>query len=431
MATEEVSRPIYNPPTSRYLTPLARIDWICRWIAYLASILAIFKVLEYAGKLTVLVALCSWFADWPERREASIRTAWSVVNAKGGGRKESLKYLSDHHVDLKGLYGAGGYFSGIELKEKDDLSWSDLADANFEKATLASVKLIGAHVSNANFANANLKGANFTSAHFEPIPPHFHHADIDDAHFEGVTGLNYLGYHAISQATNWRKAHFGAGIAGLIECAELGNQAPQKCQVGVPEILSRGDAADSQLFVQALLQNISCELRDAVNYVVDINKQIGNMKTFIDTWGVQTTLTLSIGAQGAAAEATRIDKLSSYHLVSELKKIGVCPSPARPSNGDLLLQGDLKLREWLLFAITSAPIEAVAPGVTPAHETSLQHEVKFVVVAEEGASPQYRLKATDIDSAKAPANSSANGPRTYDLLITFSPAQWPTKISPR
>jgi hypothetical protein len=140
MASDETRRPIYNPLASRVPTPLARINWICQWIVYVASGSPIFKALEYVGKLAILVALYSWFADIPEQRRTAIRTAWSVVNAKGGGRKEGLKFLSERDVDLRGLSGAGGYFAHIDLTNKD-LSWSDLADANFDHASLAFVKL--------------------------------------------------------------------------------------------------------------------------------------------------------------------------------------------------------------------------------------------------------------------------------------------------
>jgi uncharacterized protein YjbI with pentapeptide repeats len=175
----------------------------------------------------VLVAVVTWLLDIPEQRRAAVRTAWSVVNAKGGGRKESLEYLSQHKVDLRGLYGAGGYFSGIKLRTDDDLSWADLADANFEKATLASVKLTYTHLSGVRFNDADLKKADLTSARFGPNPPDFTNADIAEANFDGVSGLEYGGYLALSKAKNRKKARFSDGVAELIECAEIGDKAPQ------------------------------------------------------------------------------------------------------------------------------------------------------------------------------------------------------------
>jgi hypothetical protein len=76
----------------------------------MAGNIAVFRVLEYAGKLTVLIALITWITEFPERQKAAIRAAWSIVNEKGGGRKENLEYLVNRQVDLKGLSAAGGYF---------------------------------------------------------------------------------------------------------------------------------------------------------------------------------------------------------------------------------------------------------------------------------------------------------------------------------
>src|SRR5260370_26137730 len=127
MASDELSRPVRPSSTSPLSAPFQWIDWTCQWIAYLASNLAVFRVLEYAGKLTVLVALITWLADYPERQKTAIRTAWSVVDAKGGGRKDSLEYLANQKADLKGLYAGNGYFACVVLNGFD-LRWSDLED---------------------------------------------------------------------------------------------------------------------------------------------------------------------------------------------------------------------------------------------------------------------------------------------------------------
>src|SRR6266851_8931842 len=250
--------PGYPAPTSYFSAPFVWLDWGCRWVAYWASNLGFIQVLEYAGKLGVLVAVVTWLLDIPEQRRAAIRTAWSVVNAKGGGRKESVEYLSQHKVDLRGLYGVGGYFSEIKLRSEDDLSWADLADANFEKAALGSVKMTYAHLSGVRFNDADLKKADLTSARLGPSSPDFTNADIAEANFVDVSGLEYGGYLAISKAKNWRKARFSDGVAELIECAELGDKAPPKCKLEVPGILG-GKTIESQLFVQALIRNITCE----------------------------------------------------------------------------------------------------------------------------------------------------------------------------
>jgi hypothetical protein len=85
-------RPPHRPKaSSRLLAPFVWSNWALAWVSYLLSRLAIFKVLEYAGKLTILSATILWIAGASDRDKADQRTAWSVVNAKGGGRREALE----------------------------------------------------------------------------------------------------------------------------------------------------------------------------------------------------------------------------------------------------------------------------------------------------------------------------------------------------
>ena len=185
---DQLSRPIVPTPTSYASAPFLWIDWTCQWLAYLAGNLAAFRVLEYAGKLTVLAALIAWIADYPERQQTAIRAAWSVVNAKGGGRKDSLEYLAARQVDLKGLFAGGGDFTGISLKGRD-LRWSDLEDANFEDAKLDGVNLQGSRLSGARFKNASLTHTSFRYSRLHPRVPSFEDADIDGADFRDIAVL--------------------------------------------------------------------------------------------------------------------------------------------------------------------------------------------------------------------------------------------------
>jgi hypothetical protein len=146
MASDQPSRPIRPRPNSYIDAPFLWISWVCEWIAYLAGNIAVFQVLEYAGKLTILIALITWVVEFPERKNAAIRAAWSIVNEKGGGRKDNLEYLVNRQVDLKGLSAAGGYFANISL-ERSDLRWSDLEDANFEGSDLDGANLEGSRLS--------------------------------------------------------------------------------------------------------------------------------------------------------------------------------------------------------------------------------------------------------------------------------------------
>ena len=133
----------------------------------------------------------------------------------------------------------------------------------------------------------------------------------------------------------------------------------------VPPIQEFGDRAEGQRFVDAVVSNIKCELRGALN---DLREGYPG-GTFLDNWGVQTTLTLTYDENGALApgavgtpapaigvfsiggglnlrsEAVRTETLNAYALVYDLNKQR-CSPEARP-NGPFLLQSDLKLSEWL------------------------------------------------------------------------------------
>src|SRR4051794_1850684 len=112
------------------------------------------------------------------------------------------------------------------------------------------------------------------------------------------------------------------------------------CGLRVPEIQEIGDRTESNKFVQAILTNVTCEVRDATN---DLREAYPN-GTFLDDWGIQTTLTLTndekggiapsvlwspigsaanlftvAGALNFSADATRTNKINGYYLVSELQ----------------------------------------------------------------------------------------------------------------
>jgi uncharacterized protein YjbI with pentapeptide repeats len=422
MSDEESSRPAYPTTTSRLAKPFLWIDWACQWIAYLAGNLAVFRVLEYAGKLTVLIALITWIADYPERQKEAIRTAWSVVNAKGGGRKESLEYLVRRNVDLKGLYGGDGYFSAIKLPAGDDLSWSNLEGANFESAELTSVKLDGSRLSGVRFNKANLTNASFRSALLAPRTPIFDDADIAGADFRDVTVSQPDGYRAFARAKNWSKAQFDDKTRKLIACAEQGDKAPAECQPSVPDIEGGANLAENQLFVAALLQNITCELTSAVRRVRLVYPATG--ASFLDKWGVQMTLTLGAGESGIGGGAARTNRLEIYFAVADLLKAtgpnGNCVRALEPT-GSFLFQNNLKVSDWLFAALAALHLNSANRDATLQNDV-LQHQVRFVVLSNGASGSDFKLTPVTTDKNSTGPSLSTEGPRTFDLLVTFGPA---------
>jgi hypothetical protein len=215
------------------------------------------------------------------------------------------------------------------------------------------------------------------------------------------------------------------------------------CGTYVPSIQEfPKDAADGQMLVQAIVTNIKCEVQDAVALAYSRYP-----RTFMDTWGVQMTLSLAIDEKSSAtpsvnwlppsptsavfnlgaaatlsASATRTNKLNSFYTVQELKALGPCVTSNRPG-GPMLLQSDLKLKEWLFDAMSTSSTGAVPYSRNtvsgPFKQNVISHEVKFEVVTGGSITPGWRL-------ARATVNQSgsflgATRTRTHNLNITFGP----------
>jgi hypothetical protein len=213
------------------------------------------------------------------------------------------------------------------------------------------------------------------------------------------------------------------------------------CGLRVPEIAESGNRVEGQQLVQAILINITCELRGAVSDLREAYPQ----GTFIDGFGIQTTLTLTYEEKGTLAptvnwfppspatavfnvgaglnlssDATRKNVIDGYYLVSDLENAR-CSDAARP-NGAFLLQSDLKLSEWLFTAVSASLTNTVnfkntALGVK---DSILQHEVKFVIDTSANATPTWKFKLVTVNPGGTFLNLDRS--RTNDLLITMGPA---------
>ncbi|HXQ04678.1 MAG TPA: hypothetical protein VN831_07985 [Bradyrhizobium sp.] len=213
------------------------------------------------------------------------------------------------------------------------------------------------------------------------------------------------------------------------------------CGLRVPEIAESGNRVEGQQLVQAILINITCELRGAVNDLREAYPQ----GTFIDGFGIQTTLTLTYEEKGTLAptvnwfppspatavfnvgaglnlssDATRKNVIDGYYLVSDLENAR-CSDAARP-NGAFLLQSDLKLSEWLFTAVSASLTNTVNFKNTTlgVKDSILQHEVKFVIDTSANATPTWKFKLVTVNPGGTFLNLDRS--RTNDLLITMGPA---------
>jgi hypothetical protein len=157
----------------RVSKPFYWLEWYWEWVAFALSNWVFLEVLEYAGRLSVLVAVIFYVVEWPDRQKQKHYQAWQVINTaqgKGGsgGRIEALHELNEDRVPLVGVNVSGAALMGVGL-EKADLHRStfegaDLRNCNLRSANLEYADLSDADVNGADFSSADLSGTNLGNA---------------------------------------------------------------------------------------------------------------------------------------------------------------------------------------------------------------------------------------------------------------------------
>jgi hypothetical protein len=218
------------------------------------------------------------------------------------------------------------------------------------------------------------------------------------------------------------------------------------CGLFVPELQDFGDKVTGQQLVHSITYNVTCEVQDAIDKIYN-NPDHHVKSTFLDTWGVQITLSLQVEEKSSAnpvvnwlppsptnavfnlaaggtlsADATRTDKLNSYFTVAQLRTLGPCDPATRPG-GLLLMQSNLGLDEWLIANVTNANTGEVnyAADFTdgPLGQNVLSHEVKFDITNTGNLTPGWVLTRVMINQG---GNFlSATRDRTNDVTITLGP----------
>ena len=239
------------------------------------------------------------------------------------------------------------------------------------------------------------------------------------------------------------------------------------CGTYVPGLEEPGqNPLDTQDWVHEVVKHIHCEVQRAVQevylqdekFMARYNNGVSTVK-WLDDWGAQITLNLTVeetsglnpgvsfvtpiipgsvnfpgnnnvytapqfykfGLGGQlSADATRIDKLSTYYTIRELRtEPSLCDT--QPSTY-LLLEGDLKIKEWLvdtIFLQGTGAAEFNSKEVRGQFKQDvISHEVKFIVTTNGNATPSWnRIRISTVDSNLL----NAGRVRTHDLTVTFGP----------
>jgi hypothetical protein len=218
------------------------------------------------------------------------------------------------------------------------------------------------------------------------------------------------------------------------------------CGTYVPSIQEIGDDTNGLLLVQAIIESIHCELRNSVTQIYwddqTVKKRRGTrVAEYFDKWGAQVQLQLTVeettrlnpsaswmpnalfslgGTATLSADATRINKITYFYRVSELRQHGGCqtgaPDTPHPP-GSLLIQSNLKLYNWLSTLMLGTAAGDIS---TISKQNSLTHEVKFEVVSTGTLAPAWVLSRVFSVNQSNPLFSTTRD-RTHDLLVTFGP----------
>jgi hypothetical protein len=201
MPDEKPVAPIKPTPKTSWTAPFVWFEWAMEWTVYWFSGLAVFKVLEYVGKLSIVFGAIVYVAETPQRRDRAISDAWQIVNVASqsdgtAGRYEALQYLAKEGASLDGVRINRGELAGIKLKNAT-LRRAYLNRTNFSNANLAGVQFSDADLQNSVFTGANVTGANFNGA------------KLLCSDFRGAKGLEPA---QVKQGEDWQIAVYDDGF---------------------------------------------------------------------------------------------------------------------------------------------------------------------------------------------------------------------------
>ena len=230
------------------------------------------------------------------------------------------------------------------------------------------------------------------------------------------------------------------------------------CGTYVPEIQEiPGNQADSELLVNAIVGSIRCELKDAVAYVINYDAELARdarppqprQADWLLGWGAQLQVSLTEDEQSTlspsglwspmkifflalggtlSSDATRVNTVNYYNTLSDVYGKGnYCPQSdiaerSKPHPiGSLLIQSDLKLKEWLTDVVLARGTSEInfSPSSTPFAKNAITHEVTFKILTSGNITPMWKL----VDATINPSGTlfAASRTRTHDLLITLGP----------
>jgi hypothetical protein len=217
-----------------------KTEWRLEWLVYWCRDLAIFEVLEFVGRVSVLVAVIVWFWEWEDRTKQSHYRAWELINsARGstgdGGRRDALQDLNEDNVNLSAAPLAKAYLAGVQLP-RTRLSGADLSEAYLVRAHLVGADLSKAHLVGANLFKANLSGANLNGADLNGAD--LNGADLSEAYLVGANLIRAKLFKANLSGANLDLTDLNQDsrmVLGMMAGISEGIRHTQFCQTIMPD----------------------------------------------------------------------------------------------------------------------------------------------------------------------------------------------------
>jgi uncharacterized protein YjbI with pentapeptide repeats len=157
-------------------------EWLCEWVSYALSRWAFLEVLEYVGKLGILIAIVSYvYPGCRDRKQATESAkqsaadtrlsrhyiAWQTINSAlgkpgNGGRADALQDLNRDGIPMDGISLSGKAILIGPL----NLTNASMRHADFTDGTYENVNFSGANLDFSKWFNTVAEECNFRSASF-------------------------------------------------------------------------------------------------------------------------------------------------------------------------------------------------------------------------------------------------------------------------
>jgi hypothetical protein len=229
------------------------------------------------------------------------------------------------------------------------------------------------------------------------------------------------------------------------------------CGTVVPQIVVSTEPNAHAFLTNRIINHVKCELRDAVFYVLDYDKENALVQPdrkrrlrWLEDWAATVTMKLSANEKGAlnpgvtfidslpndqsfslglgaglSSDATRTETVDYQFVFQDdfiKKRYFFANRPAQCiQSGGVTVEGDLKLRDWLWSKLFPY---FLPDNIHDAPPKTLTDEIVFVVMASGDVTPTWKL--VRFTATGGPFASIART-RSDTLIITLGPFDRPKK----